>query len=140
MIVADRLAGEVRVEVEVFAAGCLVANVWAVRPVQIDDEVLAIGQHVFAEDGEDILRFDSGVRAWSLILCHETSCLGERRCSIEGDRSVRDVEFEASDLHALPGLPAAQGDRIISGVQGERKRELTAGLVGGQRARCPARG
>jgi hypothetical protein len=32
---------------------------------------------VFAEDREDVLRLDRGVRAWSLILCHETSCLGE---------------------------------------------------------------
>jgi hypothetical protein len=39
--------------------------------VQIDDEMLAVGQHVFAEDGEDVLGCDGGVRAWNLILCHD---------------------------------------------------------------------
>src|SRR5512139_234153 len=56
MIMAHRLAGEVGVEVQVFSARGLIAQVRAVRPCEVDDEVLAVCEHVTAYGRVHVLR------------------------------------------------------------------------------------
>jgi len=61
VVVADRLAGEVGVEVEILAARCFIAQVRPVGPLEIHHQVFAVGQHVAADGVQHVLGRNDGV-------------------------------------------------------------------------------
>ena len=115
VIVGDRLAGEIGVEVQIFTPCCGVAQVCAVRALQVNDQMFAIGQHMTADGRVNILRRD--VNCGGLLLVAYFVSSSWRQCQFfHDDRLVR---------AACP-----ERDDIVAGLQLQRD-DICAGHVGG---------